>query len=94
MLKIKFKGENTMKKMTIYEVYLEDADNCYKLTIPATSENEALAYVEGNGEVITIKKAKNQKINIDYISDVLKKSEVNQTEIDIISRCLIQCGLC
>lgn len=34
-------------KLTVYNVYTEDRDNVYKMTIPAEDKKAALKYVEG-----------------------------------------------
>ena len=59
--KEKEKRKNIMKNQTmkIYTVYLEDGENCYKLTIPAFTKEQAIQYTAGNGEVIAIKENKN-----------------------------------
>lgn len=38
-----------MKKFTVYNVYLDDGDNVYKIVVPAENEEEAAKYCEGNG---------------------------------------------
>lgn len=84
-----------MKKnnMTVYTVYLDDGEFCYKIVVPAFTEEDAIKYVEGNGEVIAVKENGLQDINISYLVDTLKSDGWGQQEIDIITRALIQVGL-
>lgn len=44
-----------MKK---YMVYLEIKEDVFKMAVPAKNEDDALAYVKGNGDVIAIKDVK------------------------------------
>lgn len=82
-----------MKKLTVYNVYLEDGDGVYKITTPAENEKDAANYWAGNGDVVAIKKSDLQDIDIHYLVDVLKAARYGQAEIDVISRALIRCGL-
>ena len=84
--------------MKIFTVYLEDGENCYRLTIPAFTEEQAIQCTAGNGEVIAIKENKEEKgelTNIDcqHLSNTLKNSGWGQMEIDVITRTLISVGL-
>lgn len=51
-----------MKK---YMVYLEIKEDVFKMTVPAKNEDDALAYVKGNGDVIAIKNVKTPPCGID-----------------------------
>ena len=82
-----------MKKLTVYNVYTEDRDNVYKMTIPAEDKKAALKYVEGNGDLVAIKEAELQDIDIDYLARYLKSGGYGQAEIDVITRTLQICGL-
>ena len=46
------KDEVIMKK---YMVYMDDGRDCFKVAVPANNEKAARKYVEGNGEVISVK---------------------------------------
>lgn len=72
-----------------YMVYLDDSKDCYKVAVPAISEEEARKYVEGNGEVIAIKDVTDDySISLDKVLQSLKNAQFGQTEIDFIIRCL------
>ena len=38
-----------MKKMSVFDLYMDDGEATYKVTVPAFSKKDAKAYVEGNG---------------------------------------------
>lgn len=82
-----------MKKLSVYSVYLDDGDNVYKITVPAENEKDAEKYVDGNGDVVAVKKSFLQDIDIGCLTDTLKRNQWGQTEIDVITRTLIRCGL-
>lgn len=84
-----------MKKnnMTVYAVYLDDGEFCYKIVVPAFTKEDAIKYVEGNGEVIAIKEPEVQDIDITNLAITLKSNGWGQLEIDIITRALMQVGL-
>ena len=80
-----------MKK---YIVYMDDGRNCFKVAVPATSEKAARKYVEGNGEVITVKDVtKDFPISLDKVAQALKNAQFGQIEIDLITRCLFSDGI-
>lgn len=79
-----------MKKMEIYQVYMEGGNDCYKITVPAESKAAAIKYVEGNGEVVAVKKETGRPIDLLKLSVDLKNSGWGQTEIDIVTRALFQ----
>ena len=41
-----------MKKLHVYDVYLDDGRDCFKVTVPAENKKDAEAFTAGNGEVI------------------------------------------
>lgn len=82
-----------MKKFNVYNVYLDDGQDCYKVTVPAESRRDAEHYCEGNGEIIAVKDSELQDICVEALADTLRNSGWGKTEIDIITRTLIQCGL-
>ena len=82
-----------MKKMNIYDMYMDDGHNTFKVTVPAFSKKDAKEYVEGNGEVVAIKPSELQDIDLNCLADTLKQSGWGQQEIDVITRALAQIGL-
>lgn len=83
-----------MKKFNVYNVYLDDGRDVYKIVVPAENEADAVKYCEGNGEIIAIKKNSDlQKINTSALADCLRTTGWKQTEIDVITRTLAMCGL-
>ena len=70
-------------------IYLDDGNSCYKVAIPADSENEAMQYVNGNGEVIAVKDITEEfPIFLDCVVQALENARFSKIEIDLISRCL------
>ena len=82
-----------MKRMNIYDLYMDDGHSTFKVTVPATSVKSAKEYVRGNGEVVAIKPSELQDIDLNCLADTLKRSGWGQQEIDVITRALAQCGL-
>lgn len=41
-----------MKKMNIYDLYMDDGHSTFKVTVPAFSKKDAKEYVQGNGDVV------------------------------------------
>ncbi len=82
-----------MKKLSVYDVYLECGQDVYKVTVPAENAKDAERYCEGNGDVIATKKASLQDIDLDFLEKVLRSARYGQAEIDVILRTLIRCGL-
>ena len=81
-------------KFKVYNVYLEDKDDVYKVTVPAESEKKAIEYVKGNGEVIKVKLNPDlQNIHLETLADTLLKNGWGQLEVDVITRTLAQVGL-
>ena len=83
-----------MKKMNVYDVYLDDGREVIKATVPAESAKAAEKYCEGNGEVIKTRLNPNiQDIDLNCLSLTLRKDGWGQAEISIITRALAQVGL-
>lgn len=82
-----------MKKMNVYDLYMDDGKATYKVTVPAFSKKDAKAYVEGNGDVVAVKPSELQDIDLNCLADTLKRAQWGQQEIDVITRALAQCGL-
>ena len=75
-----------MKK---YFVYMEDRDYVFKAAIPAESEKKAREYVQGNGEVITVKDVTNDfPIDADKVAQALKAYGFGEHETDFVVRAL------
>ena len=73
---------------------MDDGRDCFKVAVPATSEKAARKYVEGNGEVVTVKDVtKDVPISLDKVAQALKNAQFGQIEIDLITRCLFFDGI-
>lgn len=83
----------SMKKFTVYNVYIDDGRDAFRVTVPAPSKKEAAAYVQGNGDVVAIAPASLQDIDLDCLADTLRRSKWGQEEIDVITRTLAAVGL-
>lgn len=82
-----------MKKMKVYEIYIDDGRVVFKVTIPATSKKEAMEDCMGNGAIIAVKEADLQDIDIECLAETLRKNNWGEAEINVITRCLENCGL-
>ena len=82
-----------MKNMNVYDLYMDDGHNTFKVTVPAFSKKDAKEYVQGNGEVVAIKPSELQDIDLNCLADTLKRNGWGQQEIDVITRALAQIGL-
>lgn len=81
-------------KMTVYTVYMDDGMDCFKVTVPAFSKEDAIKYVSGNGEVIAIRENDLvQDIDLSRLSDTLANNGWELTEINVITRALRTVGL-
>ena len=83
-----------MKKLHVYDVYLDDGRDVFKVTIPAENRAAAEKYTAGNGEVVAVRDCPLQDINLDFLADTLRKDGWGRMEIDVITRALDACGLC
>lgn len=83
-----------MKKFKIYEVYMDDGHDCFKVTVPAQTKQGAIDYVNGNGEIIAIRESENLRdIDVDCLAETLRLNSWGQMEIDVITRLITICGL-
>lgn len=82
-----------MKKLSVYNVYLDDGRDTIKITVPAESRKAAEKYCEGNGEVVATKLAALQDIDLNCLMDTLRRCGWGQAECDVITRCIALCGL-
>lgn len=72
------------ERLKIYDVYLDDSVNVFKVTVPAVDEATAIDYVRGNGIVISVKE------DSDYRVDMHKLSCVLAEHYDMRDRLIIQ----
>ena len=70
-----------MKKLTVYNVYLDDGKSVFRVTVPAASKKEAADYVQGNGDVVAINPAPVQGIDLHRLAYDLKSCQWSQTDI-------------
>lgn len=83
-----------MKKMSIYDVYIDDGRNAMKITVPAESQKAAEQYCKGNGEIVCARLNPTiQNIDLDCLAGTLRSHGWGKLEIDIITRALAQVGL-
>lgn len=82
-----------MKKLRVYDVYLDDGRDCFKVTVPAENKKDAESFTAGNGEVIAIRDCDLQDIDLGCLADTLTRCGWGQKEVDVITRCLARCGL-
>lgn len=82
-----------MRRMNVYDLYMDDGYSTFKVTVPAFNKKDAKEYVQGNGDVMAVKPSELQDIDLNCLADTLKRSGWGQQEIDIIVRALAQIGL-
>lgn len=73
---------------------MDDGENAFKCHIPAENEKKAREYVNGNGEIIAIKRGERNTedpISLDMIANALLCSGFGRMEIDLITRALSDC---
>lgn len=77
-----------------FTVYLDDGKDVFKAHIPAENEKKAREYVQGNGDVIAVKRGErtaSDPISRQCIADALVKAQFGGMEIDLILRALSDC---
>lgn len=83
-----------MKTFKVYDVYMDDGRDVFKVVIPAESKQAATKAVSGNGEVVKIREnATVQNIDCNVLADTLRKDGWGDTEIQVITRTLAAVGL-
>ena len=82
-----------MRRMNVYDLYMDDGHSTFKVTVPAFSKKDAKEYVQGNGDVVAVKPSELQDIDLNCLADTLKRSGWGQKEVDVITRALAQIGL-
>ena len=80
-----------MKK---YMVYLEDRENVYKIAVPADSEQEAIEFCLGNGDLVAVKDVTEEyQISEDKITKALLNAGFGRIETDFVIRALYKIHL-
>ena len=77
-----------------YVVYMEDSIDVFKLHVPAENEKKAREFVQGNGEVLMVKRGERtieSPISMNMIVSALQNHHFGQMEIDLITRALSDC---
>ena len=83
-----------MKKFKVYEIYMDDGRDCFKVIVPAQTKQGAIDYVNGNGEIVHIRESEIIKgIDVDRLADTLLKDGWGRAEVDVITRLISICGL-
>lgn len=82
-----------MRRMNVYDLYMDDGHSTFKVTVPAFSKKDAKEYVQGNGDVVAVKPSELQDIDLNCLADTLERSGWGQQEVDVITRALAQIGL-
>lgn len=76
------KGKRNMKK---FIVYMDDGKDCFKETVLARNEQEAMEHVRGNGEVISMKVAfESYTIDSAKVRKTLEKADFDEFDINTI----------
>ena len=82
-----------MKYLNVYNAYLDDGHDVYKIIVPAENKKDAASYVSGNGEIIAIKEDVELAIHTDQLINDLNRCGWGQAEIDLIVRTLARNGV-
>ena len=82
-----------MKKLNVYNVYIDDGTSTFKVIVPAETKKKALEYVEGNGEVVGIREDKDIVIDTDRLVRDLDSNGWGQEECNLLTRIIFLVGL-
>lgn len=83
-----------MKKFKVYDVYMDDGRDVFKVVIPAESKQAATKAVAGNGEVVNIRESTLiHNIDCNALADTLRKNAWGDAEIQVITRVIEAVGL-
>lgn len=83
-----------MKKFKVYDVYMDDGRDVFKVVIPAESKQAATKAVAGNGEVVKIRESTLvPNIDCNALADTLRRNAWGDAEIQVITRTLAAVGL-
>lgn len=76
-------------EMRKYMVYMESGEILFKLAVPAENEEKAREYVQGNGEIVTIKDVTEEyPIDGAKVANALFDAGFGEHEVDFIIRTL------
>ena len=73
-----------MKKFKPYAVYVESDGQPIKLYVPAASAKDAQKYVEGEGEVLTVREAPEAMPSADKVVAAMQKDGCTKAECQLI----------
>ena len=82
-----------MKK---YMIYLEDAERVYKVPVAAETEEKAVDYCHGNGELVAVKDVTNENdflLSEEEIRTALITDGMDKTKIDFILTALYNANM-
>lgn len=83
-----------MKKFKVYDVYMDDGHDVFKVVIPAESKQAATKAVSGNGEVVKIREnTLVPDIDCNKLAETLRRNAWGDTEIQVITRVIEAVGL-
>ena len=83
-----------MVKMKIFNVYLDDGRNVFKVRVPAFDEKQAIDYCDGDGEVIAVaEETEFPYVLCSWLAEQLTKTDMNADEQLLITRIVENCGL-
>lgn len=81
-------------KMRKYMVYVDDGEEVYKVAVPAETEDDARAYVAGNGEIIALRDVTDSMTISAYdVQRALAEYGVDKLARDMIYRALVHTGI-
>lgn len=75
-------------RFKVFNVYLDDGKDTFKVVVPAENVKQAKQYVSGNGEIVAIREDKDIYIDINELCNDLKDAGWGRNEIDVIQRTL------
>lgn len=83
-----------MKAFKVYDVYMDDGRDVFKVVIPAESKQAATKAVAGNGEVVKIREnTLVPNIDCNALADTLRRNAWGDAEIQVITRVIGAVGL-
>lgn len=83
-----------MKAFKVYDVYMDDGRDVFKVVIPAESKQAATKAVAGNGEVVKIREnTLVPNIDCNALADTLRQNAWGDAEIQVITRVIEGVGL-
>lgn len=82
-----------MKKVKLYNVYVDDGEITFRVTVPASTTKEAADYVRGNGEIVAIKEDKETVINDSDVYDAMRAAGFSRNLAEVVMRLVALSGL-